>query len=387
MHWIKEVEITSSIGDLMTSRSITGRRDFSDYDMHHECALPKKSKCRRAMCSKIRPILTREADCLHDLWPFPCNRSLWSCTRSFRSNSMYAHSVMTFKISIQVGTKLFTEMALESVYKSKRQDSVQLETVLALYEQEIIRNHEPPSYSRLKTTATRNFRARSEIVERGAVTKSQKGRKATVRKVWEGYQWKAIGQCSKGDSWVTIQRLDTETIKDKQDNRPVLRQKRRRRPTEKPLNKVQAAEEKVLLEQEGRFRADISFRRRWTGSSCNYWHPPMCLNSKSESGCKNGEKVVWKDQLLCWRSLYNWVVCLKILIRENVLSRKKGNWDQTTPSTSPRARDTTSKIGKERVHREELSKSVNLMSVVLALPDLRKEHKTKLCNKKDAPAE
>ena len=33
MQWIKEVEIAKSIGDLMTSQSTTGRRDFPDYDM------------------------------------------------------------------------------------------------------------------------------------------------------------------------------------------------------------------------------------------------------------------------------------------------------------------------------------------------------------------
>ena len=73
-----------------------------------------------------------------------------------------------------------TEKVLEGLYKSKLQDSVQLQTVLALYEQENIRNNEPTSYSRLKTTVrrhidqtmrTRNFRARNEKVEnKGAVT-------------------------------------------------------------------------------------------------------------------------------------------------------------------------------------------------------------------------
>ena len=33
MHWIKEVETAKSIDDLWTSQSITGRRDFPDYDM------------------------------------------------------------------------------------------------------------------------------------------------------------------------------------------------------------------------------------------------------------------------------------------------------------------------------------------------------------------
>ena len=48
---------------------------------------------------------------------------------------------------------------------------------------------------------TRNFRIRDEIVERRAVTKNQKGKKAYVeRKVGECYQWRAKGQCSKGGS-------------------------------------------------------------------------------------------------------------------------------------------------------------------------------------------
>ena len=33
VHWIKEVEIAKSIDELVTSRLILGRTDFSDYDM------------------------------------------------------------------------------------------------------------------------------------------------------------------------------------------------------------------------------------------------------------------------------------------------------------------------------------------------------------------
>ena len=42
---------------------------------------------------------------------------------------------------------------------------------------------------------TRNARVQNEVVERGAVTKSQKGRKTTLRGKWEKcLQWKALGQ-------------------------------------------------------------------------------------------------------------------------------------------------------------------------------------------------
>ena len=60
-----------------------------------------------------------------------------------------------------------------------------------------------PNYSQLKTAVklhidqtmrTRNFRVRSDVVERGSVTKSQKRKKAYVeRKVEECFQWKAHG--------------------------------------------------------------------------------------------------------------------------------------------------------------------------------------------------
>ena len=65
MHWIKEVKMAKSIDELMTSRSIVGRTDIPDFDMldamvasalkkhlKHADTLPKKSKCRRAACSK-----------------------------------------------------------------------------------------------------------------------------------------------------------------------------------------------------------------------------------------------------------------------------------------------------------------------------------------------
>ena len=65
MHWNKEVETAKSIADLMTSQSITRRRDVHDYDMldamiasalkrllDKHLHFRKKSKCRRAACSK-----------------------------------------------------------------------------------------------------------------------------------------------------------------------------------------------------------------------------------------------------------------------------------------------------------------------------------------------
>ena len=157
-------------------------------------------------------------------------------------------------------------------FKSKLQDSVQLQTVMALYEQEDIQNNEQPSYSRLQTAVrchidetrkTRNFRARNEIVERGAVSKSHKGRKSqrgeesgrmlSVESILD-----SVRKVTRVVS-VTNSRLETDAGGgDEKNNRLLLPLKRRHRLTGRNPQKVQASEEKVFLEQEERFRAEIS---------------------------------------------------------------------------------------------------------------------------------
>ena len=84
-----------------------------------------------------------------------------------------------------------TEMILEGLCKLKLQDSVQRQTVLALYEQENIRNNGLPCFSRLKTAVRRHidqvmrtkiFRVRNEILDRGTVIKSDKGKQMRGRR-------------------------------------------------------------------------------------------------------------------------------------------------------------------------------------------------------------
>ena len=84
-----------------------------------------------------------------------------------------------------------SDMALEGLYMSTLQNSAQLQTVLALYDQETARNKGKPNYSQLKTVVklhidqmmrTRNFRVRNDVVERGfSHQESKKERKPTLR--------------------------------------------------------------------------------------------------------------------------------------------------------------------------------------------------------------
>ena len=76
-----------------------------------------------------------------------------------------------------------SDKVLEGLYKSKLKDSVQLQTVLALYDPETVRNGGQISYSRLKTSVrlfydqkmrSRNLTARNDMIHGGVVTRSRK---------------------------------------------------------------------------------------------------------------------------------------------------------------------------------------------------------------------
>ena len=84
----------------------------------------------------------------------------------------------------------------------KIEESVRLQTVLVLYDEEAVRDTGQPSNQRLKasvrlhvdqTMRNRNFRARSETVDRGASAYVE-------RKVGECLQWQRNRQCARGDS-------------------------------------------------------------------------------------------------------------------------------------------------------------------------------------------
>ena len=160
-------------------------------------------------------------------------------------------------------------MVLEGLNKSKLHDSVQFQTVMALYDQESVRNNGQPSYIRLRTSVrlhidqrTRNFSVRNEMVERGAVTKSQKGKKAYVeRQVGECYQWKAKGQCSKGGSCSF--RHDPASGNGCEAHRATGRLSspapNSLTEREKEPQKVQATDEKALQTKGAEFRADVEW--------------------------------------------------------------------------------------------------------------------------------
>ena len=91
---------------------------------------------------------------------------------------------------------------------------------------------------------------------------------------------------------------------------------------------------------------------------------------RRSSPARSQRKVVRKDQLPCPRSLYIWVVCLKILLRESLFYGKEGKLGSNHTVKFSKGTWHHIKFGKERVHREASFKSVNFTSGIRARSDL-----------------
>ena len=106
MHWIKAVETAKSTDDLMTSRSITRRTDFPDYDMLDAMIA---SELKMLVTSvHFRKRVTGEKQRAQKYHRFLRGKHIaYMIYEHVRQiYSAYAHRMM-FKISIQDGTKLY----------------------------------------------------------------------------------------------------------------------------------------------------------------------------------------------------------------------------------------------------------------------------------------
>ena len=140
-------------------------------------------------------------------------------------------------------------------------------------------------------TRTRNFRVRKEFVDRGAVTKSQIGKKACAEKKWEH-----VGNVQKEAHVVSVMtnwyKETCTVVEDEKDDGYLPHKIRRPELTarEKNPQKQQATEMKTYQSKKARFRAVI----KTVKIRHEIWHPPVCQNYKSETGCINGRKCFFR---------------------------------------------------------------------------------------------
>ena len=106
-------------------------------------------------------------------------------------------------------TQIPSDDILESLYKLRIRESEKLKTVLEVYNMEIHQKKAGLGYHRLKTMVKRsieqnlrmkNFEARNGNFKTSAVVKNQRVKQREQRSLGDCGQWKANGQCSKGDN-------------------------------------------------------------------------------------------------------------------------------------------------------------------------------------------
>ena len=178
-------------------------------------------------------------------------------------------------------------------------------------------------------------------------------------------------------------------VRDEKDDRLLPHQIRRPRLTKGEILQNIRQRRRKLFRQKERNSMPIQKLKK---TLCKFWDLPVCQNYKSQTGCKFGRTCSFRhveaEETPTKKSKQGGakgsVSLLKDSTQVGCVSRVWGNWDRNTPSNSPRAHY-REKFEKERVHREELFKSVNLTGA--ARPNSGKYHMRGPCNKKDAPAE
>ena len=106
-------------------------------------------------------------------------------------------------------TQIPSDDILEGLHKLRTRESEYFKTVLELYNMEIHQKKAGPDYHRLKTMVKRsieqnvrmnNYEVRNGNYETSVVVKNQGTKQREQRSLGDCLQWKANGQCSKGDT-------------------------------------------------------------------------------------------------------------------------------------------------------------------------------------------
>ena len=179
---------------------------------------------------------------------------------------------------------------------------------------EIHQKNAGPDYHRLKTMVKRsieqnlrmkNFEARNGNFETSVVVTNHGIKQREKRSLGDCWQWKANGQCSKGDN-CSFRHDMNKRAKSTQPNpsprsstqQSVKNASRTRGPTGRsPRGKMARLPCKDYLEG------------TCTTPFCEKWHPPQCLLYRSEHGCKFGKSALMRIARLTnslARSLKEW---------------------------------------------------------------------------------
>ena len=131
-----------------------------------------------------------------------------------------------------------------------------------------------------------NFGARNGNYERNAVVKNQGTKQRVQRILGDCWQWKANGQCSKGDKCSfrhDINKRGKSSPSNPSPNSFMRQNERKPSRTRSPRGKGPSR-------RMSRWPCKDYLKGTCNTSFCEKWHPPECLFHKTKSGCRFGEK-------------------------------------------------------------------------------------------------
>ena len=215
-------------------------------------------------------------------------------------------------------------------YKYRIREFEILTTGLELENMEIHQKKAGPDYHRLKTMVKRGIRqnlrmknvvATNRNFATSAVVKNQRVKHREQRTLGDCYQWKANGQCSKGDNCS----FRHEMNKRAKSTQPNLSRRSSTQQSVQNAPRTRSPRSKSLSGKMARLPCKDYLKGTCTAPSCEKWHPPEWLLYKSEmdadfgksplmrtvrlknSLAKVDKRMVTKVQWLCFRLRDNWV--------------------------------------------------------------------------------
>ena len=312
MLWIKEVEMVESVDDLKSSCSVTGIR-MPDLDVLDAKIASALNRIIRNTQFKRKVSLEEQKAQKEDR--FLRGRQIayliydyFRVTGSHDSVENYADlfiigfrhdDVQEFDSKwdaiLLSMTKIPHDDILEGLYKLRIRESEKLKTVLELYNMEIHQKKAGPDYHRLKTMVKRsieqeirnkNFGARSGNFEKNAVVKNQGTKQREQRTLGDCWQWKANGQCSKGDNCSFRHDMNTRAKTTQPNPSPITYT----RQNERNASRTRSPRGRNPSGRMFRLPCKDYFPGTCTNSFCEKWHPPESLFYKSENRCRFGGK-------------------------------------------------------------------------------------------------
>ena len=179
-------------------------------------------------------------------------------------------------------TQIPSDDILEGLYQLRKRESEKLKTVLELYNMEIHQKKLGPHYHRLKTMVKRsieqnlrikNFEARNGNYERNAVVKNQGTKQREPKTLGDCWQWKANGQCVKGDNCS----FRHDVNKRGKSTQPNPSPSSSTRQNDGSASRTRSPKGKGPSERMSGWPCKDYLKGTYTNSFCEKWHPPECL--------------------------------------------------------------------------------------------------------------